>query len=392
MPFFMHFPTTCDRLRVFAWGAFALMATSLAGAQGVDFGTPGSPPPANLGETAQMLRKDAHDLELLISFGTSKGGSAGHLALSIREPGVTDDMVYSANFYADRTPEHAKDFLTADLMLRIPKMEYLYGTRSSLGDKASFGLDFGEVYKRSVVGVRVYGVPAEQKAALAGFYGRLNRDYTARADRVDYHYGEVKYGYLDLNCAKTIGLGFKVGAGYADLDVKQVNLLFGLRAVAAATANIPMDMAVKLIESWHARGYGMDVVLYKKAPGSLWIDPHDSEKVAFKDLPNRFPSVLSRDFLREQGQYKDYDNLYAGYLLYNLAGLSLVVEPTTGLIEIDRRKSPMSYPRAAELAERSARADTAGFFGGKPFRPEGTSVAEAANSPGAPAASASAAR
>jgi hypothetical protein len=301
-------------------------------------------------------------------------------------------MVYSANFYADRAPEHAKDFHTSDLMLRIPKMEYLYGTRSSLGDKASFGLDFGEVYKRSVVGVRVYGVPAEQKAALTTFFGRLNSDYTARADSVEYHYGEVKYGYLDMNCAKTIGLAFKVGAGYSDLEVKQANLPVGLRAVAAANANIPTEMAIKLIESWHARGYGMDVVFYKKAPGSAWIDPHDKEKVAFKDLPNRFPSVLSRDFLKEQGQYKDYDNLYAAYLLYNLARLNLAVDPTTGLIEIDRRKSPMSYLRASESAERSARADTAGFLRGKPFRPEGTPIAEAGNGPGAPTAAASAAR
>ena len=35
--------------------------------------------------------------------------------------------------------------------------------RSSLGPKASFGLDFGEVYKRSVIGVRVRGVPAARE-------------------------------------------------------------------------------------------------------------------------------------------------------------------------------------------------------------------------------------
>ena len=50
-------------------------------------------------------------MELLISYGTSKGGSAGHLALAIRDQVPGDDLVYTANFYADRTPEHAEGLL-----------------------------------------------------------------------------------------------------------------------------------------------------------------------------------------------------------------------------------------------------------------------------------------
>ena len=141
-------------MRAGAWcAALALALAAQAGA--AEFGTPGGPVPANVGEVADFLRQDPYDLELLISFGTSKGGSAGHLALAIREQAPGDDLVYSANFYADRSREHEKGFYTDELMVRVPKMEYLYGTSSSLGDKASFGLDYGEVYKRSVVGVRV---------------------------------------------------------------------------------------------------------------------------------------------------------------------------------------------------------------------------------------------
>ena len=58
---------------------------------------------------------------------------------------------------------------------------------------------------------------------------------------------------------------------------------------------------MKLLKEWNARGYGLDVVLYRKYEGSTYVDPHEEEKVAFKDLPNRFPSVLSRDFRKEQG-------------------------------------------------------------------------------------------
>ena len=142
----------------------ALLFTPLT--QAADFGTPGGPQPANLETIAGVLRQDAHDMELLISFGTSKGGSAGHLALALRGAASGDERVYSANFYADRSRKHEQEFYVDELMVAIPKYEYLFGTMSSLGDKASFGLDFGEVYKRSVVGVRVYGVPAEQKAEL----------------------------------------------------------------------------------------------------------------------------------------------------------------------------------------------------------------------------------
>ena len=92
-------------------------------------------------------------------------------------------------------------------------------------------------------------------------------------------------------------------------------LLKRRRIVVAATANIPMEMAMKLIKEWGARGYAMDVVLYKKYDGSTFVDPHDEPPVAFKDLPNRFPSVLSRDFRRDAGEYEDFDNLYA-CLLY----------------------------------------------------------------------------
>ena len=199
-------------------------------------------------------------MELLISYGTSKGGSAGHLALAIRDQAPGDDIVYTANFYADRAPEHAKDFYTDDLMVRVPKTEYLFKTRSSLGDKTSFGLDFGEIYKRSVIGVRVYGVPAGEKDAVAAFFMRINSDYHNRVSNTEYHKGEIRYDYLRLNCAKTIGAAFKLGAGYKDLDVTSAKLLSGRKVVAAVNANIPTEMAMKLLKEWNARGYGLDVV------------------------------------------------------------------------------------------------------------------------------------
>ena len=343
-----------------------------------DFGNKGGLEPANIDEIGSVLRQDPYDMELLISYGTSKGGSAGHLALSIRDQVSGDELVYTANFYADRARKHAEGYYTDDLMVRVSKQEYLFKTQSSLGETASFGLDFGEIYKRSVIGVRVYGVPASEKQALTSFFGRINADYHNRERDTEYHDGEVRYDYLRLNCAKTIGAGFKYGAGYEQLDVTSAKLFSGRRVVAAANANIPTEMAMKLLKAWNARGYRLDVVWYKKYDGSTYVDPHEEEKVAFKDLPNRFPSVLSRDFRKEQGRYEDVDNLYAMYLLYNLSKYRVRVNDDTKLLEIDQRKEPMPFSEAAEFAGRSATADSENFRRRLKFRPIGTEIGRTA--------------
>jgi len=360
------------------------LAAGLAIATGVaaaDFGSPGGPEPANIDAIANVLRQDPYDMELLISYGTSKGGSAGHLALAIRNSSDSDEPVYSANFYADRSREHAQGRYIDDLMVRIPKTEYLFRTRSSLGDTASFGLDFGEIYKRSVIGIRVYGVPSDEKAALAAFFQRINDDYRRRARDTEYHDDEIKYDYLRLNCAKTIGAAFKYGAGYRDLDVTSAKILSGRRVVAAANANIPNEMAMKLLEQWNARGYRMDAVLYRKYAGSTYVDPLEDEKVAFKDLPNRFPSVLSRDFRKDMGEYEDPDNLYAMYLLYNLARYRVQVNDVTKQLEIGRSKSAVPFPEAAAMAAEAASSDSENYRRGASFTPQGTRVGTLAGDP-----------
>lgn len=362
--------------RSFAFGLAVVAMAFAAPADAADFGTPGGPEPANLGEVASVLRADPYELELLISFGTSKGGSAGHLALAIRDAAPGDDLVWSANFYADRAPGHATGRYTDELMIAVPKREYLYGTKSSLGPDASFGLDYGEVYKRSVVGIRVYGVPAAEKRSLAAFFARINDDYRARAKRTEYHDEEVRYDYFHLNCAKTIGSAFKFGAGYRDLEISDSALSSRRKLVSALNANIPTEMAVRLMNEWNARGYAMDVVLYRKYAGSTYVDPHEEEKVAFKDLPDRFPSVLSRDFRREQGRYEDYDNLYAMYLLYNLGRYKVAVDGPDRRLEIAIDKEALPYREASGRAAASAAADSESYRRRLVFKPRGTRIGE----------------
>ena len=146
--------------------------------------------------------------------------------------------------------------------------------------------------------------------------------------------------------------------------------------MAAANANIPTEMAMKLLKEWNARGYGMDVVLYRKYEGSTYVDPHEEEKVAFKDLPNRFPSVLSRDFRKEQGEYEDFDNLFAMYLLYNLGKYSVRVNERDEAARDREDQEPHGLPggRRARHAERQS--DSENFGRRLSFRPKGTGVEE----------------
>jgi hypothetical protein len=181
---------------------------------------------------------------------------------------------------------------------------------------------------------------------------------------------------MHLNCAKTIGSAFKFGAGYTDLAITSPRQFLQTRLTEIRKSNIPTEMAMKLIEEWDKRGYGMDVVLYKKYSNSSYIDPHEAENGQFKDLPNRFPSVKSRDFLREQGEYKDYDNLYAMYLLYNMGKYSIKVDESSRRLEIEQSKAPLAYTEAAELAAKSAKSDSRSYRRQLNFLPKGVRIGE----------------
>jgi hypothetical protein len=347
----------CALLRQALATATLLGAALCSAAAG--FGEPGGPPPAGLDDAFTQLRAEPYDMELLLSFGTSKGGSAGHLALALREPGSDDDTVYSANFYADREPKHAQGFYTDALMIAVPKQEYLYGKRSSLGPTASFGLDYGEIYKRSVIGIRVQGVPLAEREALRAFFAQLNDDYRARAPSTAYHGGEITYDYMNLNCAKTIGAAFRHSAGYDTLVVRDpLPLASVLRAIAAVSANIPTEMALKLVEQWAARGYSLDAVLYRKWPHSPFADAHDDPPRAFSALPDRFPSVLSLDFRADDGQYEDEDNLYAMYLLRHLTRFALQIDPAAQALQVQPNAAQLPYAQAAEQARRDAQGES----------------------------------
>jgi hypothetical protein len=321
------------------------------------FGHKGGPDIANIGEISDMLRQDAYDLELLISFGTSKSGSAGHLALAVRDQVSGDDLVYSANFYADRTPKHDRGYYNQDLICMVPKSEYLFKTTSSLGSDASFGLDMGEIYKRSVIGIRIFGVPKTVKDGLTAFFHRLNDDFHARKDKTSYHGGPIVYDYMNLNCAKTVALAFKHGAGFTDVRIKGTGFLSKLNPMSAIKANLPTETAMEIVKSCAGRGYRFDVVLYKKWDGSTYINPQDEGGHMYKDLPNRFPSVLSLDYLEGQGHYEDYDNLYAMYLLYNLGRYSIVLDGETKHLKVEARKEPDTYELAKMKARKSAKED-----------------------------------
>ena len=106
-------------------------------------------------------------------------------------------------------------------MIRIPKKEYLFGTASSLATRPrSASISARSTSGRSSACASTACRPAE-KEALAAFFQRVNDDYHHRVRKTDYHDREIRYDYLRLNCAKTIGMAFKLGAGYKDLEVDE---------------------------------------------------------------------------------------------------------------------------------------------------------------------------
>ena len=94
------------------------------------------------------------------------------------------------------------------------------------------------------------------------------------------------------------------------------------------------------------------------------LAPRDSplKKHNSSNLPNRFPSVLSLDFRKEQGHYVDFENLFAMYVLYNMGRYSVGLNGETKLLEIEKAKRPMAYPEAAKLATKSAQSDRKNFL------------------------------
>ena len=143
---------------------------------------------------------------------------------------------------------------------------------------------------------------------------------------------------MNLNCATTIGLAFKYGAGLDDLPIKGTSLLSRLNFVSVTKANLP-----------HGNGHPAHQdpcrsQLHLRCGAVQEMDRLDLRRSVgrrgkmFKDLPNRFPSVLSLDYLENQGSYEDYHNLFAMYLLYYMGRYSIVLNGETRRLEIEERE------------------------------------------------------
>ena len=306
------------------------------------FGFPAGPEVEKVDEVFDVLLKDNYQAELLLSFGTSSKGSAGHLALSVREG--NKEMVYSANFYADRDPAHAKGHYTEKLVPAIEKKEYIYGVASTLSEDASFGLDFGEIFKRSLVGIRIYGLSASQLKGIKNFYRRLNEDYRNKVSNTDYQKGEVIYNYMKLNCAKTVAAALKLGAGYSDIALRGNGLVSSKDFMKYISSHVPTKTTMNILDVLADEGLSFDAILYKK---TLVSDFYDEElKAKFKDLPNRFPSYKSLDFFNGSTNYEDRANLRAMYLFYNLGKYSLKIDDDSRQLKFEIKATPKPYAKA----------------------------------------------
>jgi hypothetical protein len=325
--------------------SFLILATCSFAAE--PFGVPGGAEVQRVDEVFDVLLQEDYDLEILVSFGTSSGGSAGHLALSIREG--QEETVYSANFYADRAKEHA-DHYTEKLVPAIPKKEYIYSQSPTVSSKAVFGLDYGEIFKRSLIGIRMKGLSSAQIKGIKDFYQRLNRDYSNRVVSPEYHRGEVVYNYMKLNCAKTVAQALKYGAGFESIEVKGNHIFSSIPGSKFLFSHVPTATTLNILEVLSKAGVGFSVVLYKKYVDSDYLDTEHNLK--FSQLPNRFPSVKSLDFFNGSTKFESYENLKAMYLLYHMGKFSLIIDGPTRELRIEKSAQPKPYRQALELADR----------------------------------------
>lgn len=339
-----------------------------------EVGHPGGPEPEGVSDLIRTLHKHDYSAELLISFATSKSGAAGHLALSLRDPETDEETVYSANFYADGEHDPQK-YYTDNLIFIAPKYEYLYGTKSSVSGKASFGLDFGETYKRAVIGIRLFGITPEQISGIRQFYSQLNEDYKKGAKDTDYHRGTVIYDYMNLNCAKTVIMALKHGAGYKNLKIKGNTFLSQNFLTKPFVAHTPSGTSVSILHELVQHGIQADVVLYKRFENSSYIA--HGEELPFKDMPNRFPSVPSLDYLEGSESFEDSSNLYAIFLFYNLGRYSFVLDENNS-VHIDNQKEPMPFAMAQIQALRESRRKSKNVIR-RAFRAWGVKILSGAN-------------
>jgi len=316
------------------------------------FGHPGGPEIQGVDEVLKTLREDPYQLEIFMSFATSTGGAAGHLALGIRDPETDEEIIHSANFYADRTPEHATGHYTDDVVMAIPKKEYLFGVHSSISKDASFGLDFGEVFKRSVIGVRINGLSSQQVRDIQSFYRKVNQDYRERRDDTEYLNSEVVYDYMNFNCAKSVAIALKHGGGVQNIKVKGNHILGNTPYLKLLFAHTPTSTTMNIIKAAQKKNWDVSVVLYKRFEGSEFID--QEHQSAFKDLPNRFPSHKSLDYFQGSSNFEDWDNLYAMNLLFELGKYSFGISANEQRIFLEKHKEPTPLAQAIPLAKKAA--------------------------------------
>ncbi|MBW7874947.1 MAG: hypothetical protein H3C47_03035 [Candidatus Cloacimonetes bacterium] len=322
----------------------------------IPFGHPHGPSIQGVDNVMNTILSDDYNLEILMSFANHKKGAAGHLALSVRKPQSHIETVYSANFYADRQAEHDQGYYTEELIMAIPKKEYLYGVQSSVSKHAKFGLDFGELFKRSVIGIRVYGLNDAQITGIEEFYQRINQDYKNRASNTEYQRGEVVYDYMNLNCAKSVAQALKYGAGLHEIAVRGNHILGNMPYAKALFAHTPTETTMQILKVLHKFGAHFDVILYKRSEDSTY--QNDDPPMAFKELANRFPSVKSLDFFNGSTAYEDYDNLLAMNLFFQMGKYSFEIPKGSQRVVLEKQKSPIPYDVAMDIAKEAASEDS----------------------------------
>ncbi len=211
-----------------------------------DFGAEYGSPPAAIEESLAQLNKQAPcNIEVLLSFSTSKSPERivlenpfGHLAIRI---GAT---VFSANHVADRS-------IDPNLLQHMSLADYLYGVQPPSRSQVHTNT-YGMAYGRETLGLRVSGIPPARTALMVAEAHHIEEQFRQ---------GTLHWDRSDFNCADAVARILQAGGYGSHTLLDRLGLpSMPLDVFEQARAAFEKDASLRV-----------ELVAYRQVPGAKAI-------------------------------------------------------------------------------------------------------------------------
>ena len=316
-------------------------------------------------EVIKAEENDDYDFEILISYGMFFGGSAGHAALILKNPDSGKPMAYSGNFYSDsetniwgRRYQDPENFYDGENMVDITTKEmYLYKTSSNHGKGASFGIEYGAIYRRHLYGLRFHQPNRTEEwndklLNVQKFLGWMNEDFWNR-DKVGYKkktgLSFKYYSIEELNCASVLGAALEY-AFDTHFDLL-TTVMTGRREGGVFDTDTPLTLTNALMRYFSSQGVGVTGVLYKRLPGNAYVHRMQDEFTPTFKMQNRFPSGANWDYMRPKDRYIGPHDLYMASLFRRIMVRKVFFDEPSKAVDINCFDSSLTAAEKQDCAQ-----------------------------------------